>query len=160
MIEKSSLRVGAACSALWATQASAATWDESVAGNLYRSAPSLLAQGLGSNVVRGGVGAPDLDYITLVVPVGYTLSAIVTGIHNNVGLSNSFLGMQQGSVMTVPPNAANATGCSGGRTSAASRAWTCCRRWPFRVSARRDSHRRCHRPATRSGSTKHRPISG
>jgi hypothetical protein len=90
-------------------------WDESVNGDLSndRLAPSLLLLQAGSNIVLGGFGAPDLDYITLVVPAGHVLASIVTGTHDNVGLSNSFLGVQQGSVMTVPPSAANAAGLLG-----------------------------------------------
>jgi hypothetical protein len=44
---------------------------------------------------------------------GFVLDASITGVGNNTGLSRSFIGVQSGSVMTVPPTATSATGLLG-----------------------------------------------
>src|SRR5262245_41357707 len=95
--------------------ASAAMWDESVSGDMSGTglAPSVLALDVGSNIIRGSFRAGDLDYLAVTVPVGQVLSAIVTGTGNNTGLSRSFIGVQAGPVMTVPPSASNAAGLLG-----------------------------------------------
>jgi hypothetical protein len=109
------LAFGTVVCGTWASAAWATTWDESVNGDLSnnRMAPTTLTLTAGGNTITGNFGAPDLDYVTLVVPAGYTLSAIVTGIHTGPGLSRSFIGVQAGTVMTVPPSAADATGLLG-----------------------------------------------
>jgi hypothetical protein len=96
--------------------AHAAMWDENSAqGDLSndRLAPSQLTLDPGTNLLTGNFGAPDVDYIAMTVPVGFELASIVTGVHNTTGLSRSFIGVQSGSVMTVPPTAADATGLLG-----------------------------------------------
>jgi hypothetical protein len=112
-------KISLACAIALATcgplSAQAATWDEVSQGDLSNSGsqPSLLMLDPGNNLLRGDFGAPDLDYFTVIVPTGFELSGIVTGIHNNPGLSRSFIGVQAGSSMTVPPTAADATGLLG-----------------------------------------------
>ncbi|MFO1435538.1 MAG: hypothetical protein U1F34_03945 [Gammaproteobacteria bacterium] len=95
--------------------AHAASWIESSNGDMSNSglSPSSLSLNHGSNPISGNFGAPDLDYLAVTVPPGFVLSAIVTGVSNNTGLSRSFIGVQAGSVMTVPPNASSAAGLLG-----------------------------------------------
>src|SRR5262245_2509973 len=83
------LRVALTVCVLCATgPAVAANWIENTNGDLSNSglAPSLLSLQAGSNFIRGGFGTPDLDYLTVLVPTGHVLSAIVTGLENNQGL--------------------------------------------------------------------------
>jgi hypothetical protein len=98
-----------------AMPASAAMWQEVNQGDLSNSgaAPSSLTLDVGSNPVSGGFGNGDLDYLTIVVPSGFALTAIVTGVANSQGLSRSFIGVQAGPVMTVPPTTGNAVGLLG-----------------------------------------------
>jgi hypothetical protein len=93
----------------------AASWDESVQGDLSnsRSTPSALELELGDNPIKGGFGVPDLDYLAVTVPDGFVLDRIVTGVGNVQGLSRSFIGVQGGPVMTVPPTATSAAGLLG-----------------------------------------------
>lgn len=93
----------------------AANWDEGSQGDLSndRSLPSLLMLDPGTNLLRGEFGAPDLDYLSVIVPLGFELAGIVTGVHNNPGLSRSFIGVQAGPTMTVPATAPDATGLLG-----------------------------------------------
>lgn len=85
------------------------TYDESVSGDLSddRLAPSTLLLGSGLNTLTGTFGIsltsdmPDLDYVTITVPVGYVLDGF-TVLAANVGGAFSFVGIQAGSVVTIP----------------------------------------------------------
>jgi hypothetical protein len=81
-------------------------WTESVDGDLSgnRAAPTALAAGIGSNQVSGTTVAGDLDYFSLLIPAGATLSQIVL---TNTTLSSfdlAFLAIQSGSTFTVDPS--------------------------------------------------------
>jgi hypothetical protein len=101
--------------ALLPVAALADNWIESSSGDLSGAglAPSQLTGSAGSNLVRGSFGNGDLDYLAFLVPEGFTLNAIITGSGNNTGLSRSFIGVQLGPVMTVPPGTSNAAGLLG-----------------------------------------------
>jgi hypothetical protein len=105
--------VALAAIAAWAAvaPATAATWDESVRGDLSGDglAPSSLTLAAGSNAVIGSFGASgvpdvtDLDYIAVTVPDGFRLDALVL-TQLVPGGANSFLGIQAGPRFTVPPS--------------------------------------------------------
>jgi hypothetical protein len=92
-----------------------ASWIESSQGDLSnnRLDPSELLLAPGSNLIAGGFGNGDLDYLNVIVPEGYVLSSLVTGLANHQGLSRSFIGVQAGDVMTVPPETGSAVGLLG-----------------------------------------------
>src|SRR5262245_9190569 len=114
-MKRTMLPLGALVCGAWSADVSATSWDESIDGDLSnnRFVPTTLTLTPGSNPIQGSFGAPDVDYVTLIVPPGYSLSAIVTGVHTGPGLSRSFIGVQAGAQMTVPPNAPNAVGLLG-----------------------------------------------
>ena len=93
----------------------ASNWNEAEQGDLSNNgfAPSLLSLTPGSNLLTGEFRALDLDYLAVIVPDGYVLSGIVTGVGNNPGLSKSFIGFQSGPLMTVIPAATDASGLLG-----------------------------------------------
>jgi hypothetical protein len=88
--------------------ANAANYDEALNGDLSGNglAPTVLALDSGSNLVQGLFGifpVSDLDCLSVVVPGGYRLSTMMlSGL--NPGGANSFLGLQIGSQLTMPPN--------------------------------------------------------
>lgn len=87
----------------WATN-----FDEAVAGDLsnLRTTPSSLALTNGSNLVNGRQGAPDIDFLHVVVPAGHVLEALVVLPGTVVGNGRSFIGVQRGDVFSVDPAAA------------------------------------------------------
>ena len=107
--------IALALCALLSTAGHAAGWDESVDGDLSDSglAPDTLTLGVGSNPVRGVFGAPDLDYLRVVVPDGFQLAALRYGTGNVLGGVRSFIGVQAGAQMTVLPDAGSAAGLLG-----------------------------------------------
>lgn len=95
----------------------AVAWDESVSGDLSGSGltPTLISVALGSNQVLGTTGrvtSTDRDYFTLTVPVGLQLNAL-TLLPGSTALGVSFIGLQAGNQVTLPTNAADATGLLG-----------------------------------------------
>lgn len=95
--------------------ASAAMWSEGSNGDLSNTglAPSAMTLDAGSNLINGGFGSGDLDYLAVTILPGFVLDGIITGTGNNQGLSRSFIGVQSGSVMTVPPTTSSASGLLG-----------------------------------------------
>lgn len=87
----------------------AASYDESVQGDLPddRLAPAVLTLTPGSNIVRGTLGfsavpdVPDLDYITITVPAGATLTTL-TLVQADVGGAVSFIAIGQGQTIAIP----------------------------------------------------------
>jgi len=95
---------------LLATAAQANNWIEATDGDLSgnRLAPSSLALSVGDNSLTGTTIAGDLDYLTVTVPVGYTLSQI--NLVSYVSTDDlGFLGMQAGSTFTQPPTGTDVT---------------------------------------------------
>ncbi len=92
--------------------AAAADYSESVNGDLSGDwlAPTQLTLGAGSNHVQGSFGisaipdVADLDYLAIIVPTGYILNKLILDSLNPGG-ANSFLGVQSGPQMTLPPTA-------------------------------------------------------
>jgi len=88
----------------------AASYDEAIDGDLSGNwlAPTVLTLDAGSNHVQGlfGIspvpGTADLDYLAIVVPDGYVVSSLILESLNPGG-ANSFLGVQSGPQMTMPP---------------------------------------------------------
>jgi hypothetical protein len=92
------------------------SYSENVDGDLSnnRLAPSVLVASFGSNVLRGTIGAspvpgtPDLDYVTITIPVGMQLTQLNL-LRANVGGAVSFIGVQQGPQITVPHTTSDAS---------------------------------------------------
>jgi hypothetical protein len=96
---------------LAAPLARASSWDESGAqGDLSnnRLAPSSLDLTPGDNTVSGSVIAGDVDYLTIVVPAGFTLSQINLVSFTSVD-DLAFIGIQAGSTFTQPPTGTDVT---------------------------------------------------
>jgi hypothetical protein len=76
-----------------------------------------LALAPGLNLITGTTGNPsgtvDRDYVTLVVPAGYQLSALYVRSGTTVFGSSSFIGVESGATFTVPPTSGSATGMLG-----------------------------------------------
>lgn len=120
---KSPLVMAMATAALLAgTAAQAATaWDESVNGDLSNSGlePSFAALVAGSNELRGTTGRAftagpiDRDYLHFTVPAGHVLQALNV-LAGTVPLDSfSFIGLQAGTRVTLPPDTFTATGLLG-----------------------------------------------
>ncbi len=78
--------------------------DESVNGDITDDPNNPLPLQLadGDNTISGSVVSPDRDYITVNVPAGSQLSGIILDEYVSAG-SQSFIGVQAGSVFTEPP---------------------------------------------------------
>ena len=87
----------------------AAGYSEKRSGDLSNSGatPTPVKVKLGDNVISGkyGVknGVTDRDYFTIKVPTGLQLSAITLEPETKVGINVSFIGVQKGKAVTVPP---------------------------------------------------------
>ena len=94
--------------------AGAASWIESAQGDLSnnRLAPSQLTLTEGANTIQGSFGAPDVDYLSVVVPQGLLLSAVRYGADMVLGV-RSFIAVQAGSQMTVPADTQSPAGLLG-----------------------------------------------
>ncbi len=87
----------------------APTYVESIHGDLSdnRLAPTALTLAEGANDIAGTNGpsgvpdVPDLDYVAITVPAGLQISALIV-VDSDVGGAVSFIGLQQGPVVTVP----------------------------------------------------------
>jgi len=92
------------------------TYTESIDGDLSdnRLAPSSLAASFGSNILTGTIGkgpnpnGPDLDYVTITIPVSMQLTQLNL-LKANVGGAYSFIAIQQGTQVTVPYTTADAS---------------------------------------------------
>jgi hypothetical protein len=95
---------------LVAPAAHANSWNEATNGDISgdRLAPSSLALTAGDNTVTGTVIAGDIDYLTVIVPAGYTLSQI--NLLSFVSTDDlAFIGVQAGSTFTQPPTGTDVT---------------------------------------------------
>jgi hypothetical protein len=96
-------------------------WDESVNGpfssnGLSPTAITFVAGGneiLGSYGVAVAGGPVDRDYFTFTVGAGSELAAIIVVPSTTVAGSASFIGIEAGPQVTLPPNTATATGLLG-----------------------------------------------
>jgi hypothetical protein len=102
----------------WSSLAMAASWDESVNGDLSnnRLAPTHITLTPGTNpitstVVSAGLPSGDIDYYWLTVPAGSQVAAI--NVVGTTTTSLAFIGVQQGTTFTEPSvgtNVANLLG--------------------------------------------------
>jgi len=108
------LAAGAVC-----PPARAGGYDESVSGDLSDDGlgPTFVALAAGSNPIHGStgkrLGTIDRDYFTITVPSGETLSAITLLPGTGVSGTFSFIGVQQGTQVTVSPDATSVAGLLG-----------------------------------------------
>ena len=96
----------------------AVVYDESINGDLSNSglSPTVVSMALGSNQVWGTVGTAngvDLDYFTFTIQAGLQLSSITVLPGTQSGGALSFIGLQSGSQVTVPPDTQTAAGLLG-----------------------------------------------
>lgn len=101
-----------------ASPASALDYTESVNGDFSndRLAPTLWGVlPVGSNILTGTTNSSDLDYFTTNIPTGEKLSGLkmVSFDGGDGGDETAFIGVQIGTVMTVPPDAQSAAGLLG-----------------------------------------------
>ena len=82
----------------------AALHDEAINGDITDDPNNPLPLQLadGDNIISGSVVSPDRDYITVNVPAGSQLSGMLLNEYTSTG-SQSFIGIQAGSVFTEPP---------------------------------------------------------
>jgi hypothetical protein len=112
----SSIALFAAC--LITSSAFALDYTESVNGDFSndRLAPTLWGTlPVGSNVLTGTTNSSDLDYFTINIPSGENLSGlkVVSFDGGDGGDETAFIGVQTGTVMTVPPDTQTAAGLLG-----------------------------------------------
>ncbi len=94
---------------LFSAGALAAGYSEKKSGDLADSGltPTVVKLKLGDNVVSGKYGTKngdtDRDYFTVKIPVGQQLAAITLEPETLVGINVSFIGIQKGKQVTVPP---------------------------------------------------------
>jgi hypothetical protein len=115
--------------------ASAAVYNESASGDLSgdwlapttwlldakgnpgadsHAAPATFSNLLIGSVGGGNTSTPDRDYVHIVVPRGYALSALMVGRRTEFGSSRSFIGLASGKFIDIDPTkAADATGLLG-----------------------------------------------
>lgn len=97
----------------------AVVYDESSNGDLSNSgtSPTVIQVALGHNLISGstGFGADgiDRDYFSITVPSGTALSSLTVLPGTSVGGDVSFIGVQVGAQVTVPPDASTASGLLG-----------------------------------------------
>lgn len=99
--------------ALFSTSALAAGYNERKLGDLSDDglAPTLVKLKLGNNVITGKYGTKttpdgnvtDRDYFKIKILDGQQLSAIVLEPETDIGGNVSFIGVQRGKQVTVPP---------------------------------------------------------
>jgi len=91
-----------------ATGWSAIIWDEATQGDLSgnRAAPTALTLTLGSNNLLATTQGGDLEYVTINVPGGHSLSSLF--LQSYVGNdATAFIGMQTGTTFTESPSNPN-----------------------------------------------------
>jgi hypothetical protein len=119
-IRKISLLLTAACVFVVSGRAGI-IYNESTSGDLANvgTAPTFISFSSGSNEVIGTTGrasstaAIDRDYFTFTVPVGLELVSITPLPGTQVNGLTSFIGLQSGTTLSVPPTATDATGLLG-----------------------------------------------
>jgi hypothetical protein len=90
--------------------AAASSYDEAVNGEISsnRLAPTSLALDPGSNLISGSVVQGDIDYLTVHVSAGYSLSQLVlTSFVSTDDLA--FMAIQSGTQFTQPPTGTDVT---------------------------------------------------
>lgn len=93
-------------------------YTESINGELSsnRNAPTLWGTlQTGSNLLIGTTDVSDLDYFTINIPAGHQFSGLkmVAYDSGSSGDETAFIGLQAGTVMTVPPTTQSAEGLLG-----------------------------------------------
>ncbi len=108
------LAAAVASSLVVAAQA-ATVWDESVSGDLSSNglAPTPLSFSFGPNTILGTTGdsgqGTDRDYFTFSIGANQSLTAITVLGNTAVSGGFSFMGIQSGPQLTVPPSGAGGT---------------------------------------------------
>ena len=110
------VRLVFAAAAIVSAQA-AVIYNEASNGDLSNSglSPTVLTLAPGSNQIlgtTGNTGGIDRDYFTFAVPLGFQLTAI-TVLPGTAPLGISFIGLEAGTEVTLPTNAATAAGLLG-----------------------------------------------
>ena len=109
--------LGCACT-LTPQAFAAVSYDEGVSGDLSNSglSPTVVSVGEGQNQVFGTTGRAsgvvDRDYLSFTIPAGLQLTSLVV-LPGTTAANLSFLGMESGSQVTLPSNAASAAGLLG-----------------------------------------------
>ena len=111
--------LGLACG-LASSPAQAIDYNEAVSGDLSNSGLSPTGLGtltVGSNQIFGtiesGPNGVDRDYFTIHVPIGLEFVSLTPLPGTTVGDTASFLGLEAGTQVTVPPDAGTAAGLLG-----------------------------------------------
>jgi len=103
----------------FSTANAAVVYDESVAGDFSNSGlnPTVVRLGEGSNLISGSTGfgaaGVDQDYFSITVPSGSMLSSLIVLPGTTVSGDVSFIAVQRGPQVTVPPNTTTASGLLG-----------------------------------------------
>src|SRR3954471_10305724 len=92
-------------------------WDESINGDLSndRAAPTSLTFTAGTNSVIAtsvSAGSGEREYFTFTLPAGYSLTSIVLASYSGLD-GTAFIGVQQGTSMTVDPTSGSPAGLLG-----------------------------------------------
>jgi hypothetical protein len=109
--------LGCACT-LTPQAFAAVSYDEAVSGDLSNSglSPTVVSVSQGQTQVFGSTGRQsgvvDRDYFSFTIPAGQQLTSIVV-LPGTTAANLSFLGMESGSQVTLPSNAASAAGLLG-----------------------------------------------
>jgi len=109
-----SLKIAIALTAI-ATAHAAVVYSEATSGDFANSGltPTGVTVTLGSNQILGTTGGTDRDYFTFSVPAGLQLTALTVLPGTVSGGAVSFIGLQAGTQVTLPTNAATAAGLLG-----------------------------------------------
>jgi len=105
--------------ALFTANAVAGGYKESRKGDLSDDGltPTVIKLDLGDNVIAGAFGSTegvvDRDYFTFKIATGQQLSAIRVKQQTQVGGNLSFIGLQKGKQVTVPPEGGSPEGLLG-----------------------------------------------
>lgn len=85
-----------------------AAWDESADGDLSddRFNPSVIPIVAGGNLIDSASGNLDREYFTMNIPDGHELSGIILESYSG-GDGTAFIGVQQGTTFTEPPDSAD-----------------------------------------------------
>lgn len=104
-----------ACLLAPATATAAIVHNEAVDGDFSGNglAPTFVSVGAGTNTLIGGTGGGDRDYFSITVPAGSALTALFVREGTTVRGSSSFIGVQAGGQVTLPPDAGTAAGLLG-----------------------------------------------
>lgn len=91
-----------------------ATYVESANGDLSndRLNPTLFALDAGANTLTGSTSSSDRDYLTFTVPAGFVLQSLTLNSFSPSG-GLSFIGIEGGTQISVPPTSSSAAGLLG-----------------------------------------------